>query len=76
MSSNGSAMGWDFFQIYFDPDFVEKLLEVHSDMQKEEGIMIEQQFVFWLSKQLRNKTKSEYHLKLSDVPYESTRGLD
>ena len=50
MSSNGSAMGWDFFQIYFDPDFVEKLLEVHSDMQKEEGIMIEQQFVFWLSK--------------------------
>ena len=54
---------------------LEKLLEVHPDIQKEEGIMIEQQFVFWLSKQLRNKTKSEYHLKLSDVPYESTRGF-
>ena len=58
VSSNGSAMGWDFFQIYFDPDFVEKLLEVHPDIQKEEGIMIEQHFVFWLSKQFRNKTKS------------------
>ena len=22
-SSNGSALGWDFFQIYFDPEFVE-----------------------------------------------------
>jgi hypothetical protein len=75
VSSNGSAMGWDFFQIYFDLGFIEKLLEVHPDIKKEEGVMTEQRFVFWLSKQFRNRTKSEYHLKLSDVPYENTRGF-
>jgi hypothetical protein len=73
-SSTGSAMGWEFFQIYFDPDFIEKLIEVHPDIEKEEGHMIEQQFVLWLSKQLKKK-KMEYYLKLSDVPYESTNGF-
>jgi hypothetical protein len=32
-SSNGSAMGWVFFQIYFEPVFVEILLEVHPDIE-------------------------------------------
>ena len=73
-SSTGSAMGWEFFQIYFDPDFIEKLIEVHPSIEKEEGHMIEQQFVLWLSKQLKKK-KLEYYLKLSDVPYESTNGF-
>jgi hypothetical protein len=73
-SSTGSAMGWEFFQIYFDPDFIEKLIEVHPGIEKEEGHMIEQQFVLWLSKQLKKK-KMEYYLKLSDVPYESTNGF-
>jgi len=73
-SSTGSAMGWEFFQIYFDPDFIEKLIEVHPGIEKEEGHMIEQQFVLWLSKQLKKK-KIEYYLKLSDVPYESTNGF-
>jgi hypothetical protein len=73
-SSTGSAMGWEFFQIYFDPDFIEKLIEVHPGIEKEEGHMIEQQFVLWLSKQLKKK-KLEYYLKLSDVPYESTNGF-
>src|SRR5919202_3326562 len=75
VSSNGSAMGWDFFKICIDPDFIERLLEIHPDIQKGEGHMIEQQFVLWLSKQFKNKIKSEYHLKLSDVPYEHTRGF-
>ena len=73
-SSTGSAMGWEFFQIYFDPDFIEKLIEVHPGIEKEEGHMIEEQFVLWLSKQLKKK-KMEYYLKLSDVPYESTNGF-
>lgn len=73
-SSTGSAMGWDFFQIYFDPNFVEQLLDIHPDIEKEEGNMIEQQFVLWLSKQLKKK-KMEYYLKLSDVPYEMTKGF-
>src|SRR5918992_3284934 len=74
VSSNGKAMGWDFFQIYFDPAFVERLLEVYPDIEKEEGHMIEQEFVLWLSKQLR-KRNLEYYLKLSDAPYENTRGF-
>ena len=73
-SSNGSALGWDFFQIYLDTEFVESLLEVHPDIRKEEGTMVEQQFVFWISKQLK-KRDLEYYLKLSDVPYGYTQGF-
>jgi hypothetical protein len=75
VSSNGSAMGWDFFHICFDPDFVGKLLDVHPDIQKEEGHMVEQQFVLWFSKQFKNKIKSEYHLKLTNIPYDYTKGF-
>ncbi len=25
-SSNGKALGWDFFLIYFDPDFIQMLV--------------------------------------------------
>ena len=74
VSSTGKALGWDFFQIYFDQNFVEKLIEVYPDIQKEEGHMLEQEFVFWLSKQLK-KRNLEYYLKLADVPYEQTSGF-
>jgi hypothetical protein len=74
VSSNGKAMGWDFFHIYFDPAFIERLLEVYPDIKKEEGHMIEQEFVLWLSKQLK-KRNLEYYLKLSDAPYENTGGF-
>jgi len=53
---------------------VERLLEVHPDIRKEEGHMIEQQFVLWISKQLK-KRNLEYYLKLSDVPYDHTHGF-
>ena len=36
--------------------------------------MIEQEFVLWLSKQLK-KRKLEYYLKLVDIPYQSTAGF-
>jgi len=73
-SSVGKALGWEFFQIYFDPDFVEKLLDIYPDIQKQEGNDIEQRFVLWLNKQLK-KAKMEYYLKLSDVPRVETRGF-
>ncbi|HEY1247650.1 MAG TPA: hypothetical protein VGE97_01560 [Nitrososphaera sp.] len=73
-SSVGKALGWEFFQIYFDPDFVEKLLDIYPDIQKQEGNDIEQRFVLWLNKQLK-KAKMEYYLKLSDVPRVQTRGF-
>ena len=73
-SSDGSALGWDFFRLYFSPEFVERLLEVYPDIEKEEGNMIEQQFVLWISKMLKRK-KLDYFLKLKDVPYENTQGF-
>jgi hypothetical protein len=36
--------------------------------------MVEQQFVLWISKQLK-KRNLEYYLKLSDVPYDYTQGF-
>lgn len=73
-SSIGKAMGWEFFQIYFDPNFVETLLDVYPDIQKQESNILEERFVIWLNKQLK-KSKLEYFLKLSDVPYETTKGF-
>ena len=74
VSSNGTALGWDFFQIYFDPSFMEKLILHFPEISKEEGITLEQQFVLWLTKQFK-KRKLNYHLKLNDIPYESTSGF-
>lgn len=73
-SQTGQALGWEFFQIYFDPDFVEQVLEVHPEIMKQEGNMIEQRFVLWLNKRLK-KEKLEYYLKLSDLPHEKVGGF-
>jgi hypothetical protein len=74
VSSDGAALGWDFFQIYFDPSFMEKLILHFPEIPKEEGTTLEQQFVLWLVKQFK-KRRLNYHLKLSDVPYEKTNGF-
>ena len=74
VSSNGTALGWEFFQIYFDPLFVEKLVLHFPDISKEEGTTIEQQFVLWLIKQFK-KRKLNYYFKLNDIPYENTKGF-
>jgi len=74
VSSNGTALGWDFFQIYFDPSFMEKLIIYFPEIYKEEGITLEQQFVLWLIKQFK-KRKLDYHLKLNDIPYQKTSGF-
>lgn len=73
-SSSGKALGWDFFYIYIDPEFVSKLLDLYPDIQKQEGIDIEQRFVLWLGKQMK-KSKLEYYLKLKDVPRERVSGF-
>ena len=73
-SSSGRALGWDFFYIYFDPDFVEKLLDLYPEIQKQEGNDVEHCFVIWLGKQMK-KSKLEYYLKLKDVPREGARGF-
>jgi len=73
-SSIGKSMGWEFFQIYFDPNFIENLVDVYPDIQKQEGNAIEERFVIWLNKQLK-KIKLEYYLKLREVPHEPTKGF-
>jgi hypothetical protein len=74
VSSNGAALGWDFFNIYFDLSLIEKLREHFPEISKEEGITLEQQFVLWLIKQFKRRNM-DYHLKLSDIPYENTKGF-
>jgi len=73
-SSSGKALGWDFFHMEFDPEFVEKLLDVYPEIQKQEGNDLEQCFVLWLNKQMK-KSKLEYYLKLRDVPREAVKGF-
>jgi hypothetical protein len=70
----GKIMGWHFFYIYFDPDFVEKLFDLYPEIKKQEGNDVEQRFVIWLGKQMK-KAKLEYYLKLKDVPREDVRGF-
>jgi hypothetical protein len=72
--STGISMGWEFFELCLDPELVYSLFSVFPDMQKEEGAMLEQQFVHWLSKQFK-KRRLEYFLKLNDVPHEKTSGF-
>ena len=62
VSSNGAALGWDFFNIYFDSSLIEKLIENFPEISKEEGITLEQQFVLWLTKQFKRRNLN-YHLK-------------
>ena len=74
VTSNGAALGWDFFQIFLYHPLIENVVETFPDIRKEEGITIEQQFVLWLSKQFK-KRNQDYNLKLSEIPYTTTRGF-
>jgi hypothetical protein len=74
VSSEGSSLGWDFFRIYFEQNFVERISEIFPEMQKEVGVTLEQRFVIWLSKRLK-KRKLDYYLKLEEIPYEKTLGF-
>jgi hypothetical protein len=74
VSSNGAALGWDFFNIYFDLSLMEQLIVNFPEISEEEGITFEQRFVLWLTKQFKRRNL-DYHLKLSDIPYENTKGF-
>ncbi len=73
-SSVGKTMGWDFFNLYFELDFITTLSQVHPKMLKEEGNILEQQFLLWLGKQFKGK-KKDYHLKLVETPYNVSNGF-
>jgi hypothetical protein len=73
-SSVGKTMGWDFFNLYFEMEFITTLSQVHPKMLKEEGNILEQQFLLWLEKQFK-RMKKEYHLKLVETPFEVSKGF-
>jgi hypothetical protein len=74
-SSDGKkVMGWDFFHIYIETEFIVELIQIFPKILKEEGITIEQQFVLWLEKQFQ-KRKKNYYLKLVEVPFEQSKGF-
>jgi hypothetical protein len=53
---------------------MEQLIENFPEISEEEGITFEQRFVLWLTKQFKGRNL-DYHLKLSDIPYENTKGF-
>jgi Cell division protein 48 (CDC48), N-terminal domain len=74
-SDGKKALGWDFFLLEMDETFVDKLRELYPDIQKQEAGSVEERFALWMNKQLKKMFKTDYHLKLSDVPHEKTHGF-
>lgn len=68
------TMGWDFFHIQIELDFITVLSQIHTSILKQEGSILEQQFVLWLEKQFK-KRKKDYRLKLVDTPFERSKGF-
>lgn len=74
VSSNGNALGWDFFQIYLNPTIIEEASLIIPKINNQEGDNLEQKFVFWLSKKFKEK-KADYFLKIVETPYETVTGF-
>ena len=74
-SDGKKALGWDFFLLEMDEIFVEKLRDIYPEIEKQEAGSMEERFALWMNKQLKKMTKMDFHLKLSDVPQENTKGF-
>ncbi len=68
------TMGWDFFNLEMDMAFIEKLVEVYPDINRQEGNTFEERLALWMNKQMK-KMKLEYNLKLKDIPQEKVKGF-
>lgn len=68
------AMGWDFFQLAIDVEFADKLREIYPAIEKQEAGTTEDRLAMWLNEQLK-KMNMDFHLKLSEVPYEKPTGF-
>ncbi|TLX87662.1 MAG: DUF1905 domain-containing protein [Thaumarchaeota archaeon] len=73
-TSGKKTLGWDFFEISIDTRLVQKLIEIHPEINKQEAITLEERFVLWLDAKIK-KRKLDYYLKVSEVPYESVNGF-
>jgi len=73
-SEGKKTLGWDFFQISFPLQLVEKIQQIHPEIDKHEGNTLEDRFVMWLSERMKKK-QLEYHLKIREIPYEAVSGF-
>ena len=55
VSSTGNSMGWDFFEIYLETDFILALFDFYPEMTNYEGTTIEEQFVLWIKEKLKKR---------------------
>ena len=74
-SDGKKALGWDFFLLEMDETFVDKLRDIYPEIEKHEAGSMEERFALWMNKQLKKMANIDYHLKLSDVPQEKTKGF-
>jgi Cell division protein 48 (CDC48), N-terminal domain len=74
-SDGKKALGWDFFLLEIDEIFADKLRDIYPEIEKLEAGSMEERFALWINKQLKKMAKIDYHLKLSDVPQEKTKGF-
>ena len=74
-SDGKKALGWDFFLLEMDETFVDRLREIYPEIEKQEAGNMEERFALWMNKQLKKIAKIDYHLKLNDVPQETTKGF-
>lgn len=73
--ANGKkTLGWDFFDIAVDMRLVQRLIEIHPEINKQEAASLEGRFALWLQAKFK-KTKHDYHLKVSEIPYEPVSGF-
>jgi hypothetical protein len=73
--TNGKkTLGWDFFDIAVDLRLVQRLIEIHPEINKKEAASLGGRFALWLHAKFK-KTKLDYHLKISEIPYEPVSGF-
>ena len=73
--ANGKkTLGWDFFDIAVDLRLVQRLIEIHPEINKHEAVSLEERFALWLHAKIK-KTKLDYHLKVREIPYEAVNGF-
>ena len=73
-SDGEKTLGWDFFQISIDPVLINRLIEIHPEINKNDGMTPEERFVPWLSSRFK-RTNQEYYLKVKQIPFEGTQGF-
>ena len=73
--ANGKkTLGWDFFDIAVDLKLVQRLIEIHPEINKQEAASLEERFALWLHAKIK-KRKLDYHLKVREIPYEAVSGF-